>query len=452
LHKQLNKEVFVIDKNSPSEKLSDFFAETVNSILKYEEYSSESRPLDVSYKEMHVIETVAGAIKDGIPARATEIAASLRVAPGTFTSAADVLEKKDYLVRTRDENDRRGVRVTLTEKGILANAMHKDFHNKLASELTESISNEDSQILLKAVEILQSFYGKKDAASKGAKVKIYADSSCDISLEDAAAMGVTLVPMSINFGDTIYRQNIDITAGEFFKKLEESNIVPTTSQLTPFDLEKVYKEATEDGSEVVAIHLSSALSGTYQSAALAAREVPGVYPVDSQSATLGMATLVRAAAVLRNEGESAQTIAKKVTELSDRVLLLAYIPTLKYLVRGGRVSSAAGLVGSILNVYPIVSVRDGVVKNIGKARGKNMAQREIGKIIDAHGIDKKHGVFFAHASAPADMEALKTTLKDQISGCEIINCEVGAVIGTHTGPGAVAVAFITKESHAPQAQ
>jgi len=425
-------------------QMTVFFAETMNNILKYEEYLPSSRPDDLSHKEIHVIEAVARSTKDGSPARASEIAASLRVAPGTFTAAADVLEKKNYLTRIRDIHDQRSIRVALTEKGTQANLLHNDFHNELTSELLDSVSDEDAQALVKAANILQSFYAKKEAALKGSKIKIYADSTCDISPEDAARMGVTIIPMSIVFGNETYRQDVDLTATDFFKKLVESNITPTTSQLTPFDLEQIYKDATEDGSEVVAIHLSSAVSGTFQSAALAAREVPGVYPVDSQNATIGMALLVRIAVSLRDSGKSAQAIAKKLTELSERVLLLAYIPTLKYLVRGGRISSAAGLVGSVLNVYPLISVRDGVVKNIGKARGKNMAQREIAKKVDEHGIDKRYGVMFAHAAAMADMEALKIHLERHVEECDIMDCEIGAVIGTHSGPGAVGIAFITK--------
>jgi len=432
--------------NSQIEILFNFFAETVNNILKYEDLSNGSRPSDVSQKEIHVIEAIARATTDGIPARATDIATSLRVAPGTFTSAADVLEKKNYLTRTRDSSDQRSIRVSLTDKGEQANMLHGDFHRGLVSELIDNINGEDAQALVRAASIIQAFYSKKEAALKGGKVKIYADSTCDISPEDAARMGVTIIPMSTFFGNDSYRQNVDLTASAFFEKLSESKTQPTTSQLTPYDLEQVFRQATNDGCEVVTIHLSSALSGTYQSAVLAAREVTGVYPVDSQNATVGMALLVRIAAELRDSGESAQSIAKKLADLSERILLLAYIPTLKYLVRGGRISPTAGLIGGVLNVYPIISVRDGMVKNIGKARGKNMAQQEITKLVDTHGIDKRYGVVFAHAVAVNDMEALKICLESHIEDCSTMDCEIGAVIGTHTGPGAVGLAFVTKNS------
>jgi DegV family protein with EDD domain len=193
---------------------------------------------------------------------------------------------------------------------------------------------------------------------------------------------------------------------------------------------------------VVAIHLSSALSGTYQSAVLAARKTPGVYTVDSQSATIGSALLVRIAVELRDRGLGAAEIAGRLAALSERVRLFAYIPTLKYLVRGGRLSATAGMVGSRLNIYPLLSVQDGALKNEGKARGKNAACREIARLMKAEGIDKEYGVVFGHAAAPDDIAGLKDALGDLLGDCESYNCVIGAVVGVHSGPGAVGVAFI----------
>ena len=431
-----------MSQNIAHGKLTDFLAETLPDILKTEEYLVSGQLEDISLKEIHIIETIARMMKDGMPARASEIAAALLIAPSTFTSAADLLEKKGYLSRARDANDHRGIRIALTEKGKSAVIQHRDFHKETATEILENMSAVEAQALIQATETLQEFYTKKKAARKSGRVKILVDSSCDISPEEASRLGITIIPMKILFGDETYRQNIDLSASEFFEKLANSKVLPSTTQLTPHELEQVYQEATEDGSELVAIHLSSALSGTYQSAYLASREVSGIYPVDSQNATVGMAVLARIAAKLRDTGKSAQEISKKLTELSERIVLLAYIPTLKYLVRGGRLSAAAGLVGSVMNIYPIVSVKDGKITSIDKARGKNAAHKKIAKFIEEYGINKEYGVVFAHASASADIEALKIHLEDLIEGCETMDCEIGAVIGTHTGPGAVGIAFI----------
>ena len=432
------------DVDITKERILNFYSNTLNDILKIEENTSIGRPDDLTLKEMHVIEAVAKTMKSGHPARALDIAAALRITPGTLTTAVGILEKKGYLTKARDENDGRGVRIALTEAGEKAREQHLAFHRELAEEILAVIGTEDAKSFIRSMEIAHAFYLKKEAALKKGTVTILADSTCDVSPEDAASMGITLLPMSISFGDTIYRQDIDLSAADFYKLLAEASTSPVTSQLTPYNIEQSYRAAISDGSEVVAIHLSSALSGTYQSAVLAARQVPGVYTVDSQSATIGSALLVRIAANFRDKGMEAAEIARRLTALSERVIAIAYIPTLKYLVRGGRLSATAGIIGSVLNIYPLISVRDGVVKTEGKTRGKNAACLEIAKKIKAEGIDKEYGVVFGHAAAPDDMQKFKDSLADVVGDCESFDCEIGSVIGTHTGPGAVAVAFIKK--------
>ena len=424
-------------------KIELFFADTLNNILRIEENTSIGRPNDLTLKEIHVIEAIVKSMKNNQPARASDIATALRVAPGTLTSAIDLLEKKGYLTRTRDENDRRGVRIALTEAGEQARAQHQSFHRELANEILDVIGADDARIFIRSLSVIHSFYQKKESAFRKGVVKILTDSTCDINPEVASQLDVSVIPMHIMFGDTEYRQDVDLSASAFYKLLAESKTQPTTSQLTPFDLEQVYREAVSDGSELVAIHLSSALSGTYQSAVLAAREVPGVYTVDSQSATLGTALLVRTAVKLRDRGLSAAKIAEQIAELSERLVVIAYIPTLKYLVRGGRLSATAGMVGSMLNIYPLLSVRDGALKNLGKVRGKSAARREIARLAEAEGIDKEYEVIFGHATAPDDMAELKDEMGGLVENCDTSECEIGAVIGVHTGPGVVGMAFIT---------
>ena|GEM_PF-8262 len=426
------------------ERISNFSSNTINDILKIEESTSIGRPNDITLKEMHLIEAVAKAMKYGSTARALDIATALRIAPGTLTAAVNQLEKKGYLIKSRDELDRRSVCISLTAAGEVAREQHQAFHKELAEEITSTIGTEDARSIIRSMEIAHTFYLKKEAALKKGMVKILADSTCDINLEGAAQLNATILPMSISFGDKLYRQYVDLSSSDFYKLLAESKALPVTSQLTPFTLEQSYREATSGGDEVVAIHLSSALSGTYQSAVLAAREVPGVYAVDSRSATIGSALLVRIASNLRDTGMEAAEIARRLAILGERVIVIAYIPTLKYLVRGGRLSVTAGIIGSMLNTYPLISVRDGVVKNEGKVRGKKLACLEIARRVKAEGIDEEYGVVFGHAAAPEDMEKLKDTLADIVANCESSDYEIGAVIGTHTGPGAVGIAFIKR--------
>lgn len=430
--------------NNNSEKLAYFLSTKLSDILKIKELLNLGRPDDISIKEIHVIEATTKAMNGDVPARATDIAAILRVAPGTLTASMDSLEKKGYLKRFRDENDRRGVRVALTEAGKSAQELHNDFHREIADEILAEMTPYEAQIFIQSIESIQSYFEKKISGRSG-KVKILADSTCDMSAETAKRLDVQIIPMNTVFGDEVFRQDIDLTAAEFYEKLKTSNIPPTTVQLTPHDLEQVYKNAVSDGSEVVVIHLSSALSGTYQSAVIASREIDGVYPVDSQSATIGITLLTRIASQLRDIGMSASEIADKLNSLSGRIRLYAYLPTLKYLVRGGRLSATAGTVGERMDFYPIISISDGAVENVGKVRGKSAAQKEIIKLISKKQPDTQYGVTFGHAMALDDLEELKADLSDLIDGCESDDCEIGAVIGTHSGPGAVCFAYISKE-------
>ena len=276
-------------------------------------------------------------------------------------------------------------------------------------------------------------------------VRILADSTCDFSPEEAERSGVTIMPMNVVLDNKIYRQNIDITATEFYEKMASSETSPITAGLTIYDLENAYREATQDGSEVVAIILSSVLSGTYQSAVLMSHEVNGVYVVDSLNATFGKALLVREAVKLRDAGMSASEIAEKITALTKRVRLFAYVATLKYLVRGGRVSAVAGAIGGVLNICPLISVQDGAVINIGKARGKNLACKEITRLVEKSNIDKDYDVVFGYSIDETGLSALKENVSGLIKGCNTSDYEIGPIIGAHVGPGAVGLAFIAKE-------
>jgi len=425
-------------------ELTNFLLDSLNNILKYEEQSPDSRPDDITLREMHVIEAVANHVTDGEYARASEIASALEIVPGTLSIALKSLERKGYLTRIADENDHRSVRISLTELGFKAKQIHEQFHLSVVEDVLKRLNPQDAITLNETLKIVCDVLARrKDSLSKH-KVKIFADSTCDLSLEDAKALDVTIIPMSIVFGEDVYRQNIDLTTQDFYTKLKESNVNPSTVQLTPYDLEQVYSDATSDHSEVVAIHLSSALSGTYQSAVIAAREVRGIYVVDSQNATIGSAILVRAAVKLRDKGFTAKEINERIIALSKKVRLVAYVDSLKYLVRGGRVSAAAGMIGGVLDIKPLIGVQNGAVVTLGKAKGQKAACRELIKLIKKDTIDNSYGIIFGSSDGGEATAELKKSLESFISDCSVNEQLVGPVIGTHAGPGAIAVAYIVK--------
>jgi DegV family protein with EDD domain len=207
-------------------------------------------------------------------------------------------------------------------------------------------------------------------------------------------------------------------------------------------LEQIYREAAKDGSEIVALHLSSALSGTYQSAVIASNSVKGVYVPDVKNATIGLGLIVRIAVKLRDEGRTAREISERIAEISERVRLYAYVDSLRYLVRGGRVSAAAGIVGGVLDIHPIISVIGGAVVNVGKAKGKKAACKELLRLAKKDTIDKQYGVMYGHSADAASLAEFKEYTESFVGGSETHDNIIGGVIGTHVGPGAIGLAFI----------
>ena len=206
-------------------------------------------------------------------------------------------------------------------------------------------------------------------------LRIIADSTCDISKEDARKMGIQIVPISVRFGNEEFLDGVEITHEEFYTRLAECDELPKTSQPSPDTFMKVFNEAVAAGDDVLGIFISSDLSGTYQSACLAALDVEEetgkkLYMVDSRSASIGTALLIREAVKLRDAGVNAADIAAACTGMSKYIKLTAVVGSLKYLKMGGRLSGAAAFAGTMLHITPVVSIEDGKVVVIGKTRGK----------------------------------------------------------------------------------
>lgn len=275
-------------------------------------------------------------------------------------------------------------------------------------------------------------------------IKIVLDSTTDLVPELAGKFEV--VPLTVNFGEEEFIDGVTITKEEFYAKLIESDVVPTTSQAAPEAFEKVFKKIVENGDEAIAITLASKLSGTYQSACIAASEFPGkIRVIDGKSVAIGTAILAEYAVSLVEKGFSAEEIEKAVTEKRDDIIIVALIDTLEYLKKGGRLSKAAAFAGGILNIKPVVSVEDGEINILGKARGSKQGNNFLVKEIEkAGGVDFKMPVLLGYTGH--DPYMLEKYVEDSRFLWEgnVENLRktcVGSVIGTHVGPGAVAVAF-----------
>lgn len=275
------------------------------------------------------------------------------------------------------------------------------------------------------------------------KTQIIVDSTSDLLPQYKAR--VHTVPMTVHFGTEEFLDGVTIDHKTFYEKLVESDTLPTTSQASPSDFMSVFEKVAAAGSSAVVITLSSKLSGTYQSAMIAVENYENIYVVDSGSVTIGGGILVEFALRLSEEGRSAKEIAERLEDAKRKIVVVALLDTLEYLQKGGRVSKTVAFAGSILNIKPVISVVDGEIRLIGKARGSktgnNLLVQEIEK---AGGIDFTMPVLLGYTGLS------DTLLRKYIEDSRYLwnqNLEqvpytvVGSVVGTHAGPGAIAVAF-----------
>ncbi len=279
-------------------------------------------------------------------------------------------------------------------------------------------------------------------------VRIVTDSTADLTT--ASRQRVTAVPLTIFFGQEEYADGVTITQTEFYKKLTESDVLPTTSQPNPTLFEDVYAQATAAGDSVVVITISSGISGTYQSACIAAADYDNVFVVDSQNATIATGCLAELALRLADSGMEAREIAETLEQEKQNLRLFAVLDTLEYLKKGGRISGTVAFVGSMLSIKPMITLTDGKVAVIGKPRGNKQGNKMLmAEIEKAGGIDHSKPVMLGYTGL--DDALLRTFITD--SGAlwqgqpqlppQALIC---SVIGTHVGPGAVAAAFFANQN------
>jgi DegV family protein with EDD domain len=278
------------------------------------------------------------------------------------------------------------------------------------------------------------------------KTRIIVDSTADFLPEFKSR--VHTVPLTVRFGDTEYIDGVTINHKTFYEKLIESDVLPTTSQATPDAFMTEFEKAKEAGEEAVVITLASKFSGTYQSATIAASEFDNIYVVDSSSASMGSGILVELAFKLLDEGKSAKEIAEILEEEKKKIVIVALVDTLEYLKKGGRISKTVALAGSVLNIKPVLSVIDGEIAMLGKARGSKMGNNLLVQEIDkAGGIDFNKPVLLGY-SGISDALLLKYIEDSRFlwenNLKEVRYTSVCSVIGTHAGPGAVVVAFFKR--------
>lgn len=278
-------------------------------------------------------------------------------------------------------------------------------------------------------------------------VRIITDSGFDVP--DASDARLTVLPLSITFGDTTYADGVDLTNDRFFELLIESDELPKTSQATPYAYAQIFERVRAAGDEAVVITLSSGLSGTYQSAVTAAADYPEVHVVDSKNVTIGQGVLVQYALRLADEGRGAAEIASMVESARERLVLLALLDTLEYLRRGGRIPKSVGAIGELLSIKPVIGVRDGEVVMLGKARGSKNGRNLLHQEVEKNGIDFAMPVLIGYSGLSDKLlrkylEDNRVLWEDKVAEEDLPITSVGATVGTHVGPNAIALAFFRR--------
>ena len=275
------------------------------------------------------------------------------------------------------------------------------------------------------------------------KTRIIVDSTADLPPEIQTRVHV--VPLTLHFGDQEYIDGVTIDHKTFYEKLIESDVLPTTSQGTPDAFMKEYEKAKVAGESAVVITLASQFSGTYQSACIAAAEYENIYVVDSTSAAMGSGILTELALQLVDAGKSAEEIARILEAEKEKIVVVALVDTLEYLKKGGRVSKTVAFAGSVLNIKPVLSVIQGEIKMLGKARGSKMGNNLLVQEIEkAGGIDFTKPVLLGYSGISDALlcKYIEDSRHIWEGNLETVRyTTVGSVIGTHAGPGAVVVAF-----------
>ena len=279
-------------------------------------------------------------------------------------------------------------------------------------------------------------------------VKLLVDSACDLEQEEAEVRGIFLMPLLIRFGEEEFEDGVTLSHRAFFEKLIETSDLPQTSQINDYRFEEAFSTLTADGSEVVAVTISSKLSGTHANAVKAAKKFEGkVHVVDSLNACIGERILVDYADRLIREGLPAAEVAAKLEESKGKIRLLAVLDTLQYLRKGGRISSVTAIAGEMLSIKPVISVVNGEVKLVGKAMGSKKGNNLLNRLVsDCGGIDFSMPYTLGY-SGLSDEFLLKYLhdsehlYKDHTDSVPYYL--IGSAIGTHVGPGAIAVAFFS---------
>lgn len=276
-------------------------------------------------------------------------------------------------------------------------------------------------------------------------VKIITDSTSDIPESIVSDLDIEVVPLNIHIGQDNFKHGVDIGTDEFYTKLLTDSELPKTSQPSPGEFLEVYRKCLDDSDAIVSIHVTSKLSGTYNSAIQARSELTTnkkIEIIDSATVSMALGLIVIRAATIAKDGGSLEEVLKEIEDCCNNTEVLVVLDTLEYLEKGGRIGKASALIGSILSLKPILTVEDGIVGTFGKARTFTKAMNTLEEAIKGFAPVSDVSVFYSTDKSIAD------DMADRMSGIvepdKLVISRIGPTVGTYAGPKAIAVAVIKK--------
>jgi hypothetical protein len=298
------------------------------------------------------------------------------------------------------------------------------------------------------VEDMRAQHESRFDKNRAERVGVVTDSTCDLPPTMLEELGVGVVPVRVYFGSENYLDKVTITPAEFYARFSVTDVAPKTSQPPPADFTQVYENVAQHAGSIVSVHLSAGLSGTYQAAVVGARPVPktAIDHVDSRNVSVGLGLVVRAAAEAAGSGKAAAEVAEVARDAAARVRTFVAVPTLKHLVRGGRVSPLRGWIARMLGLLPILTItREGKAEPAAKARGYAASRRKMMALLFAEAgeresASRRFGI--AHCDAEDAAEDLAREVRERYPESDVMIVECGPALGAHGGPGALAVAVL----------
>ncbi len=278
-------------------------------------------------------------------------------------------------------------------------------------------------------------------------IRIITDSLSDFTPSDAQDKNIDVMPLSVRFGEESYLCGYEITNEEFYEKLVSSKESPSTAAVIPYDFEKKFKEYLEQGDEIIAILFTKNLSATYQSAVIAKNNLDSdkIHLIDTENASVAQGVLVQTAINMRDEGKSVDEIVSTIEDILQRAHIFIVLDTLEYLKCGGRISPSVAFVGGVLGLHPVIEISKGKLELIDKVKGTKAMSKWLVNKVDSLPVDENYPVFIGHSNAKEKADSLCTMMKDKSFGGDIPTYCIGSSIGTHVGPDAIAIGYISKE-------